>query len=211
MDLYNFISHKSKIFTYIADSLFFIVVVILLCFYKGVFIDEAVTFYTFSTIVQGFLALVGFLGALTIFKIQLIESEAQKISNGLEVSVKMYNGIKVHSYSWIEMMNACCAILQNKESNFQVEDIKTGYGKLCTLRDEKSPIRNSMVSFSLITMVNIVIALLGIPLSKLFVSSELFLVNTIYTLITLGLSYYSIKGAFKVIRSCLGYSFRLSI
>jgi len=210
-DIYNYIASKSNFFLRLENFILLVVFFGLLYFYKDVFSDQNVSFYTFSTIVQGFLALVGFLGALTVFKIQLIENEAQKISTGLETSIKMYKGIEVHSYSWIEMMNACSVILENKDSNFNITEIKSGYEKLCKLRDQKSPIRNDMVSFSLVTMINVMISLLGILLSKVFISNELFLTNAFYTLLTLCLAFYSIKSAFKVIRSCLGYSFRVSL
>jgi hypothetical protein len=211
MDLYNFISRKSKFFTILADVLFIAGVVILFIFYKDVFKNQNVLFYTYSTIVQGFLALIGFLGALAIFKIQLIENEAQKVSSGLEHSVEMYKGREVHSYSWGEMVNACSHILSNKESQWQITEIQSGYDKLCKLRDEKSPVRNNMVDFSIITMVNIMISLFGILLSNVFISNELYLTNAFYSLLALCLSFISIKGAFSLIRSVLGYSFTLYV
>lgn len=186
-------------------------VLIILYFYKIIFSNQNVSYYLFSTIVQGFLALVGFLGALTVFKIQLIENEAQKISAGLEESVKMYRGVIVHSYSWIEMMGECSYILDDKNSQWQIPQIKSGYEKLCKLRDEKSPIRNSMVDFSIVTFVNIFIALLGIVLSTAFISNCLYFINTVYSFITIILSFYSVINAFGVIRSSLGYSYSIKI
>lgn len=210
-NLYNYVLGSSTRLTKLIDCLFILMIILLLFYSKAVFSDQNVAFYTFSTIVQGFLALVGFLGAFTIFKIQLIENEAYKISTGLESSVKMYNGEITHSYSWIEMMNECSKILDNEASQWKLVEITSGYQKLCKLRDEKSPIRNTMVDFSLITIVNIIIALLGILLSKIFISNTLFLVNGFYVSLSLCLSYISIKIAFKLIRSCLGYSFNIKI
>ena len=206
IDLYNYISGRPK-FLYLANFSFFLAIVILLYFYKDVFSDQNIAFYTFSTIVEGFLALVGFLGAITIFKIQLIENEAQKISDGLEIIVLQYKGVVASSFSWIEMMNACSNILDDKNSNYHIDEIKSGFEKLCRLRDEKSPIRNTMVDFSLITLVNVMVALIGILFSKILISNGLFLANAIYTLITLCLAFYSVKMAFKVIRFGMGYSF----
>lgn len=211
MNLYNYISSKSVFFTRLADGLFAVIIVVTFIFYRDIFGNINSSFYTFSTIVQGFLALVAFLGTLTVFKIQLIETEAQKVSAGLESSLEMYKGKEVYSYSWIESMNLCNSILSNKESNWQIAEITSGYNKLCKLRDEKSPIRNTMVDFSIVTMVNIMIALIGISLSPLFISKGLFLTNGFYTLLVLSLSFYSIKAGFKVIRSCLGYSFSITI
>lgn len=210
-NLYNYISMNQKKITTFMDILFLVVIIIMFFYYKNIFNDENVSFYLFSTIVQGFLALVGFLGALTVFKIQLIENEAQKISTALESSVEMYHGTISRSYSWIEMMNESSKILEDSRSQWRLGEIKSGYAKLCKLRDEKSPIRNIMVDFSLITMVNIMVALFGILLSKIFISNELFLSNTFYALLALSLSYISIKIAFKLIRSCLGYSFSVMI
>jgi len=204
---YNYISQKQKFFRFLANSFFFLICVFLLIFYKSIFSDQNVSFYTFSTIVQGFLALIAFLGAVAVFKLQLIENEAQKISNGLESSVRDYRGVVVHSYSWIEMMNACSKILENKDFSNNV--ISSGYEKLCRLRDEKSPIRSKMVDFSLASLVNIVVALLGIPFSKLLTVHGLVFIDAIYIVFNITLSYASTLSAFRLIRLCLGYSFKI--
>lgn len=204
--LYNYLTSHPIIYK-LSIAVYFILILVILVFYKSIFIDQNVSFYTYSTIVQGFLALVAFLGTVTIFKIQLIENEAQKISIGLEEGVKMYKGIEVHSYSWIGMMNVCQAILENKDSQWQIQQIRSGYDKLCKLRDEKSPIRSEMVDFSLFSFINIIMALIGIPLSKLFISQNLLFIGAIYLLINVTFSFVSIRSAFKLIRKCLGYSF----
>jgi hypothetical protein len=210
-DIYNYISQNWSFFNKTMNVLLFVVACLLLYFNKDIFNDPNVSFYAFSSVVQGFLALVGFLGAVTIFKIQLIENDAQKVSTGLEGFVKDYNGIIVHTYSWSDMINACEIILNNENNTLGRVGIKNGYDKLCNLRDQKSPIRNSMVDFSLLSMVNIMIALLGIPLAKLFITKELFILNALLVLIVMILSFICIRGAFKVIRFSVGYSFSINL
>jgi hypothetical protein len=209
--VFNFYNKTTKNSLYLGILLLIIFAILLFCSYPTVFSDQNVSYYVYSTVVQGFLALIGFLGAVSVFKLQLIENEAQKISAGLEDTVKMYKGVEVHSYSWIEMMNVCEEIIQDKNSQWQLQQIKSGCDKLFKLRDEKSPVRNSMIDLSLISMINIILALFGMPLSRLFIVENLFFINYIYMMVIFTLSIYSAINAVQVIRYCVGYSFSIKL
>jgi len=210
---YNYISKKSKLFTFLANSFFFIAVGILMYFYKNIFNDQNTSFYTFSTIVQGFLALIGFLGTVIIFRLQLIENDAQSTSDNLKPFVRDYRGLLTDSYSWIEMMNECEKIseIPDKLNSFYSSKIKVGYERLSKLNKEKSSIRNMMVDFSLLSLINIVLALIGIPLSRFLIIHSFILADGIYLIINITLSYASVLSAFRLIRSCLGYSFKVKL
>jgi len=209
--LYNYILQNKKFYTIAIYLILALVSFYIFCNYQKIILgnDINVFYYTFSTIVQGFLALIGFLGALSVYKLQLIETEATKVAVGLEESVTLYKGSTVNSYSWIEMMNQCGFILQNKESNWQVDKIKAGYEKLCKLRDDKNSIRNTMLDFSIVSIINIIFALIMLPLSKILISNNLLLLSTILLLVNILLSLFSAKNAINVIRKCLGYGFTI--
>ncbi|MFA7290327.1 MAG: hypothetical protein WC055_15740 [Melioribacteraceae bacterium] len=171
--------------------------------------DISVFYYTFSTIVQGFLALVGFLGAVSIYKLQIIENQASKISSSLEESIALYKGPIAYTYSWIETMNECGYILDNKENNWKINEITSAHSKMCNLRDEKDSIRNVIVDFSIISMVNIMFALINLPISKILVINNLLQLAVLFLVINIILSFFSAKIAISVIRKCLGYGFTL--
>lgn len=210
--LYNYILQKKRLLGFILYSVLFISYSYILCNYKVIISnnDLSVFYYTFSTIVQGFLALVGFLGALSVYKLQLIETEASKVSLGLEPTVALYKGEHiVRTYSWIEMMNQCGHILENKESNWEIDKVRSGYEKFTKLRDEKDTVRNTMLDFAVISMINIIFALIMLPLSKVLISNDLLLLSVVLLLMSISLSLFSAKKAISVIRKCLGYGFTI--
>ncbi len=127
--LYNYILQNKKIFSL---GIFLLLFGAIFCviYYGNDLIsrgDISAFYYTFSTIVQGFLALVGFLGAVSIYKLQIIENEASKISSSLEESIALYKGPVAYAYSWIETMNACGLILENKDSYFKINEITSAH------------------------------------------------------------------------------------
>ncbi len=210
--LYNYSCQNKKIISFILYLILAILYLYILWNYKGLISnsDLSVFYYSFSTIVQGFLALVGFLGSLSVYKLQLIETEASKVSQGLEPSIAMYKGEHVaRTYSWIEMMNECGYILDNKESNWEIDKVRSGHEKFIKLRDEKNSVRNSMLDFSVMSMVNIIFALIMLPLSKLLITNNLLFWSVALLLINVSLSLFSAKKAISVIRKCLGYGFTL--
>ncbi len=171
--------------------------------------DVSVFYYTFSTIVQGFLALVGFLGGVSIYKLQLIENEATKISDNLKEDIALYKGSIVFTYSWIETMNECSLILSNKDSNWKINEINSANTKFCKLRDEKNSIRNTIIDFSIVSMINIMFALINLSLSKILITKELLEFALLFLIINIIFSFFSAKVAISVIRKCLGYGFTL--
>ncbi len=208
-DLYNHISRNRKF--YILTPILFILIIFVgvIFFYKSIFCDINFSYYFFSTVVQGFLALIGVLGATGIFKLQLMEQEAGNVTEGLRNYTRHHNGFIVDTYSWIEMMNACEYILQSNKDFGHNESIRIGLDKLKKIRDEKSGIRNKIVDFSLVCFVNVTVALLGFFYSKIMVSQGFYAFDAIYLVFNFGLSLAAIYGAFGVVRIVFGYSFSL--
>lgn len=209
LDIYNQISNNPKFFRRSFIILTFLFLTAFATQYKNVFSDQNVSFYTFSTIVQGFLALIGFLGTVVIFKLQLIENNAQSVRDGLVIFLKDYNGNIAYTYSWIEAMNTVKDLNQGGNLSMHAEQLKNGCNKLEQYSEEKSNLRKIMIDFSVISLINISVALVGLPFSKYLLFNNLYLVNSIYMLFNIGLSISSVFLAIKLIRSSLGYSFSL--
>jgi hypothetical protein len=209
---YNYISTKAKLFHWLADSFFFIICAVLLWHYKTIFNDPSVSFYTFSTIVQGFLALIGFLGAVAVFKLQLVETNIQKVMDIIMPYMNAFNGVVVYGYAVSEMISEGEKIVgrllvDGRRPDHYDEHIKIGVQKLKNLTENKDQVRNFVVDFSLLSLINIMIALLGIPFSKFAIYHGHIFLITCYMLLNIGVSYASVFSAFKLIRLCIGYSF----
>ena len=180
----------------------------ILKFYVEVFSDQNLAYYLFSTIVQGFLALVGFLGAVAIFKIQLLESDMTSITNFIRPwIVSNLKGDIANGYSSLEMMAEIEKFIQEGGSNIRGDHIQIAHEKFGKIYTEKSVVRRVMVDFALWSFFNVSWALIGIPLSKLLIFEKLYFILALYSMFNIVLSLASIYVAFVMIRGILGYSF----
>jgi|GEM_PF-2186989 len=207
--LYSFVLSRRKTFLVIA---FVVTVGILgsaLKFYPYVFRDQNLSYYLFSTIVQGFLALVGVLGAVALFKLQNTENDERDILNfARPLLVDLRLGTIANSYSSIQVKDEIKRILAGEHS-IDHELLQVAHNKLEKVFDEKSRIRKAMVDFALWSFVTVLLALLGIPLSTLLIHFELYLFIGLYSVIDIGLAIGALFAAFVMIRSILGYTFIL--
>lgn len=213
--LYSLISRKSDLLENLVKGAFFVILMVLIALSKKIFDDQNVSFYTFSTIVQGFLALIGLLGTVVVFRLQLIEQETEKISNILVSTLNFFIPVRVHEYSLSALMIESKKILDNKkheeESPGPYYHLETMFSNLENLGEQKTTIRNTMVDFSIVSLTNITVALLGLPLSKLFILNGWIPWLGVYLTINLTLSFFSVLAAFRIIRKCLGYSFKIEM
>lgn len=204
--IYNFLNKKRKIIIPVSTGLY-IILITLIIINSETISDQNLYYYIFSTIVQGFLSLIALLGTVVIFKIQLLENE---MSNVAANSVKSIQGPlamdNAHLLSPTEMMSELgkrISISSDTSENI----FKTIHDKLQKINLEKGELRTKMVDFSIISFINIAIALIGMPLSKLIRNCDYF--SICYMILNINLSIYSLFYAFRLIRSSLGYSFKL--
>ncbi len=207
--LYNYYTSHKKFF----DNSTFIFVTLILGFslthYKDVFSDQNLSYYLFSTIVQGFLSLLGFLGALAIFKIQLLENEISQVADSMREPMRLHRGTDTDGYSSIEIMNEAERIIQDHNVDIDISKIRVGHARIKKVFNEKSDIRKSMVDFAMWSFINVSLALLGLLYSKVLIVNGLYFFASIYPIINVCISLVSLLTALLLIRRILGYSFTL--
>lgn len=163
-------------------------------------------YYTFSTIVQGFLGLVALLGTVVIFKIQLLENEMKTTTETSFSHIQDNFEPNIAIFSALEMMNKLGEICDKQQTSGLTKAV---YLNLTELNSAIGDIRTKMVDFTLFSFLNISLALIGLPLSKIIIENANDYWAIIYLVINISLSLYSLLLAFKIVRSSLGYSFRL--
>jgi len=210
--LYNyFSSHNTQLFRVLISIFFIVLTILIFLFSDKIFDDQNLYYYVLSTVVQGFLALVGFLGAVVIYKLQIIETDLNKISEAVIPYLKYFVGAKSKSFSWAESINESDRIAKEKKrvsgNKFNIEQIEIYSERLKKLSAEKGEIRSIMVDFSLLSFLNIGFSLIAIPVSKIFVENEMYFSGGIVILISILLSCISMVFGLRVIRKTLGYSF----
>jgi len=209
--MYNFLSKNRKtvgcsfliIILFIAFSLF--------CFASDIFTKENVYFYTSSTIVQGFIALVALLGAVVVFKVQLEDQAMQKLADGIEVSVAFYRGDAAKTYTPTQMMNACKEILGHEKENYgsSKDLIKKVSDKMEETLASRNETRNKMVDFAVICFLNVAIALVGLLFTPVFIIY--WCIGGVLLSANVFLSIYSLNKALQVVRSTMGYGFSITM
>ena len=214
--LYNFLSqNNTKRFKILIAIFIFGIVALMLLFANDIFSDQSLYYYTFSTIVQGFLALVALLGAVVVYKLQIIETELNSTRDRMESDLTYFLAQAPYSFSWIEAMNEAKKILDNntKDSVHKsyIERIEMNWKKLDKLSKERGVIRSKMVDFSLLSFINIGLALIALPLSKMILINKFFFLGSALLILNITISYISMIFAFKIIRLVLGYSFSIRL
>jgi len=205
--LYNYYSEHTRLFN--CSMIIFLVLVVGSIFrdYLCVFSDQNLSYYLFSTVVQGFLALVGVLGAVALFKIQLLESNATSTTEFVKAFVTAHRGVLANGYSPEEMMVETEKILEDQQITLYRSNIEVAYNKLKKISVEKSEIRKDMVDFSLWSFFDVLLALIGMPFSKFLIVHQLYFWIGLYSIFNILLSLVALLLAFIMIRHILGYSF----
>lgn len=214
--LYNYYSRnntkRSKILVTI-DSL--LLIILLSFFINTAFKDQNLYYYTFSTIIQGFLALVALLGAVVVYKLQIIETELNGTRDRMENDLTYFMGQAVYSFSWIEAMIEARKILDNNaytESSGNekyIERIEANWTKLDKLSKERGIIRSKMVDFCLGSFLNIGAALIFLPISRIVTLQETYILGFILLILNVIISIFLMFFALGVVRAVMGYSFKL--
>ncbi len=207
--MYNFYNtHKKKF-----RNIFFIITVVisglLLYLAPTIFTESSVYFYTSSTIVQGFIALVALLGTVVVFKIQLEDQAMQKLSDSVENLVGYYIGVEARTYTPTQMRNACETILNNKKNTNSRDIIEKVFKKMKETLASRGVIRTKMVDFALISFLNISIALISLVFSTVF--STYWRIGGILLSINVYFSIFILGRAFQLVRKVMGYDLVLYI
>ncbi len=211
--IYNFVNKYKKyltVFFYVTCALVFTTIL----YNYAIFEDQNLSYYLFSTIVQGFLALVGFLGTVVIFKLQLLQNELLSKAEMMRPLIENYRSkIDVTGYSPIDMIIESEKILQEYKlahpQHLHTKQIEAIYKKLKDNNDERVSISSKLVDFSVISLINIAFALLLLPVSKFLVANCYSIILSICAVTSITLSLSSIIIAFLLIRRVFNYRFVL--
>jgi hypothetical protein len=205
--MYNFLSQHRRNLKYVIWVLVIVVTGMLFYFAPTIFKESNVFFYTSSTIVQGFIALVALLGAVVVFKIQLEDQAMQKLSDGVENSIAYWRGAAAKTYTPTQMMNACKEILEKeKEDHGGSKDLLRKVSeKMQETVASRSEARNRMVDFAVVSFLNVSIALICLLFTPVFV--KYWYVGGILLTANVYLSIFSLSKALEVVRSTMGYGF----
>lgn len=197
-------------------SILIIVVLLLMIltfqnFDEKLFNNQNLYYYTFSTIVQGFLALIAFMGMVVIYKLQIIESELIKTSDKIKPHLEYFSGASVQTISWEEAMSLAKKHLDdtnlNKEPNSsRLKFLNLYWDAMSKLNNQQKFIKAKMMDFSFITFFNIGISLFALPLSRLIINKQAYAMGELFILGSIGLGCLSMFYCFKLLKLCLGYS-----
>jgi hypothetical protein len=207
--LYNFISSRKKIFSVIAVVVLVGILGSVLNFYPEVFADQNLSYYLFSTVVQGFLALVGVLGAVALFKLQNVENEINNTMSFILPVAVIFRGAIANGYSSTQMIDEIEKVLGRKETLPERGLLQNAYDKLKSASNEKSSVRSTMVDFSLWSFITVLLALLGIPFTKLLIFYNLYFLTALYCITDISLSIGALFAAFVMIKRTLGYTYTM--
>lgn len=209
--LFNYFSQKYLKIKKVCWILVFFLIISLYLNAADIFSDQNLFYYAFSTIVQGFLALVSLLGAVVIYKLQMSENSLNSINESLRIPARYFRGGDVDGYSVEDMRKLGEEVLKRPQKEYEANRIIKGCEDMQKVREEKNEIRSKMVDFSLLSFINVGMALIGMIVSRLCLINDLYLCPGIYLIVNISLSYLSMIYAFKVIRKILGYDFHINL
>lgn len=177
----------------------------------NIFVEQNIYFYTFSTIVQGFMSLVALLGAIIIFKMQTEDQSLQNLSDGIKNSVCKYKGQEANGYTVIQMYSEAAEIIRAHKDIMEphLSILRDGVNRMKLVLDSKSDARNNLVNFVIISFINIVVALISLTLTPIFV--KFWIVGGIALYSSLILSAISLYLAFLIIKKAVGYTYKINV
>ncbi len=171
-------------------------------FRTTIFSDASVYYYTSSTIVQGFIALVAFLGAVVVFKLQLYETEMQDYTSFIKPYLHQHRGQISSTYSPFEARDESRKILEGVDT-MHFAQIKDFVNKVDNIAGKQVELRRRMSVFVIVSFTNVTIALLSLLLAPILVDTPN--IGGLLMVVNVYLSIFSLYKAWRVVRSTLGY------
>lgn len=136
--------------------------------------DSYVYYYSYSTIVQGFVALVAFTGALAIFKLQRDQDARQRLVNDVSPIIQNYNLDTVVGASSDELISLFERLVKEPTGGLSYrEEIKKICAKILELAEAQRLMTIYLKRFAYVCLADVAIALLGIPLTP-YLNSSMF-------------------------------------
>lgn len=159
----------------------------------------------FSAIIQGFVGLVAFLGAIAIFQLQNHESEMWRLADltGPDKSLVVINAHKevVDKNVGIEKNNYI-AQMYNKANIARNDKIEPIFERMHQVHTFEWEIRDRITQFSFLSFLNVAVAIIS------FVSTEYLSINwgSVAVVVIVVLSFIVMGHGLKLVRRIVGYS-----
>lgn len=169
---------------------------------RVIFTEVELYYYANSTIVQGFIALVAFLGSFVLFKLQLLENAMQQLTDQVATYVAESQGAAALTYSPSEMMAACGEISSAASMTVSKPIIDKTFVKMSAIHQSKTEIRAMMVQFVFSASLNVTIALVNILFSPVF--AELWILGGIMLTSSVAYSIFNLYKAWQMVQATLG-------
>jgi len=127
--------------------------------------DSYVYYYSYSTIVQGFVALVAFMGALAIFKMQRDQDVKHHLVNEIFPFIQQIQAGSVIGTSLDELITLCERIAKEPAGGLPYrQKINEIYPKISAVVESQRLMTIDLKRFAMVCLADVAIALLGIPL-----------------------------------------------
>ena len=142
-------------------SLFFLVLIIIIVFrlfpfYKEIIITENVLFWTFSTIVQGFMGLLAFFGMVGIFRTELLERKLDQIVEKARSFVMYFRGSPAEPYIQEELIEELDKINNEKRmSSSHLTQVKILNTRIKNIINRRNVIKDAIIKFAEVTLFTI--------------------------------------------------------
>lgn len=170
--------------------------------YKKFIISEDALFWTFSTIVQSFVALLALLGMVAIYRLQSLEGELSHLCETTRSYVEYFKGPPARAYTHEEIITECKKISEGSliVSGVEINHIKRTTERLNQIIGHKKKIRVDIHDFIEITIFIIFISLVFLPWTPVIAKHGSGLFFLIIVLIS---AIYSLLSAMRLIKTIL--------
>jgi len=170
--------------------------------YKNIIISEDVLFWTFSTIIQSFVALLALLGMVAIYRLQSLESELNHLCDTIRIYVEFFIGLAAKAYTQEEIINACNKISRESQNTSSVERnqvVRTNQ-RLDEIIKNRKKIKTDTLRFVELTIFIVFISLVFLPWTPGISEHNL---GPLFLTIVVVLAAYSLLSAMRLIKTIL--------
>ncbi|MCK4905479.1 hypothetical protein KAS42_04490 [bacterium] len=127
-------------------KLLLLIIIWFICYTINITLSQEHLFWTFSTVMQSFVALGALLGMVAVFRLQIINNKSDIIALSLRKPIIYFRGMPASTYLPEDILCEGNKILK-EEGNKVGSEIKLGLPQLEKLFDEEKNIKKQIVDF----------------------------------------------------------------
>lgn len=193
----NFLNKKYIRFVFYLVLLFFVVFAIFQLFSINKESENDFYYYLFSSIIQGFLALIGVLGASFIYKLQLIENNLMSVRDLSVTWIRQSINSSYDEVSWTVVKMEIDSRLKKDVNNLRLKDLAHRFSEYS---EQLNLFRIDMMLFFKASLFNIGFAILSLPISTSLVDNNEYTIPSILAVLSIIFSLYLLYISFKTIK-----------